>query len=707
MISKTPAGGGFRTSFRDAVDYLKRGKGNAEPTVNPDPGFRASLDYLKQGTTESAHDRTDWIATRNLGPIDPEKAPEVMRGTAARGDTDRPVYHRIISLAEGERLSREQMEHVADEVLKGLGLSEHQVLIAQHSDNGKQHIHLIVNRVHPETGRIWDASHDYVKTERVLRRLENELGLRRVQGRHWAEPGQARYRGTRKAQEPFAQRARGLVGDVLAKSGSWQELHTGLSQHGLSIEPDKRNRGLVLTDGSSWTKASSVSRSASRPALEKRFGPFEAPDRGLDRMREQARRHGSWKAVERELLQQPAQVQEKWGVSTAYDRLRQYCGALNAELAGTYRNPTVARRRIERALHTHGWRDLRRDLHARPESFGKLHGGQRANRRSKEARINAARLEDAVRRFRVAERSAARSDFARSVREKTSGVFAQAKSWDELHAALRRDRLRLCLASTGKALLVTDGRAAVPTFQLEKKFGKKPLEKRLGAFAPSSHALDRLAEVTRQLLMRERLERLLSRHRHRGLEAKAEMRKLEIAKRDLHKAQRSLEETTAKVYREPTSALRAIDRHEQRHGARSARLATSETPQRFGRLHGGRVIASQERQAAIQQAALHLPYRLHDVQVAKRHLAQVERAQPAAWRALQRSRRAVQRLQTIGAKLAPHEQLTRQAARLVHNTGWAVAARLLPAPHYQVLRISVSLARKGATELARTIGRGS
>ena len=707
MISKTPPGGGFRTSFRDAVDYLKRGKGDTEPAPNPDPGFRASLDYLKQGTAESAHDRTDWIATRNLDGVEPELAPKIMRDKAARGETDQPVYHRIISLAEGERLSRKQMEHVADEVLRGLGLEGHQVLIAQHSDNGKQHVHLIVNRVHPKTYRVWNARHDYVKTERVLRRLENELGLRQVPGRHWAEPGQARYRGTREIQEPFAQRARGLVGEVIGKSGSWQELHTGLAQHGLSIEPDKRNRGLVVTDGTSWAKASAVSRTASRPSLEKRLGPFEAPDRNLDRLREHARRQGSWKTVERELLRQPAQAQEKWGALTARDSFRQYSRALDAELAGTYRNPIVARRRIERALHTHGWRDLRRDLYARPEAFGRLHGGRRANRRSKEARIHAARLQDAVQRFRVAERSVARSDFARSVRGKTSEAFSQAKSWDELHAALRRERLRLRVAGTGKALLVTDGRAAVPTFQLERKFGKKPLEQRLGAYAPSSHALDRLAEVTRQLMMRERLERLLSRHRHKGLEAKAEMRKLKIANRDLRTAEHTLAETAVKVYREPKSALRAIERHERRHGGRATRLAVSETPQRFGRLRGSRIARPKERQAALHQASLHLPYRLHDVQVAKRALVQVERAQPAAWRALQRSRRAVRRLQKIGARIAPHEELTRQAARLVNIAGWTVAARLLPAPHYQVLRISVSLARKGVTELARSVGRGS
>ena len=93
-------------------------------------------------------------ATRNLPDPDPEKAAAVMRATAnASTRTEKPVYHLSVSLAPGERLERPELERVADRLLQDLGLAEHQVLIAEHADGAQQHIHRMVNRVHPDTGR--------------------------------------------------------------------------------------------------------------------------------------------------------------------------------------------------------------------------------------------------------------------------------------------------------------------------------------------------------------------------------------------------------------------------------------------------------------------------------------------------------------------------------------------------------------------------
>ena len=111
---------------------------------------------------------------------------------AASTRTEKPVYHLSVSLAPGEHLERPELERVADRLLQDLGLGEHQALIAEHADGAQQHIHLMVNRVHPDTGRAWRPSHDYQRIERSLRAQERELDLKIVPGRHSPVPGHDR-----------------------------------------------------------------------------------------------------------------------------------------------------------------------------------------------------------------------------------------------------------------------------------------------------------------------------------------------------------------------------------------------------------------------------------------------------------------------------------------------------------------------------------
>jgi hypothetical protein len=74
------------------------------------------------------------------------------------------------------------MERVADKVLNRLGLSEHQAVIVAHRDRSHAHVHILVNRVHPELGRAWERWKDQPIIQQVLREEEKALGLRTVQG---------------------------------------------------------------------------------------------------------------------------------------------------------------------------------------------------------------------------------------------------------------------------------------------------------------------------------------------------------------------------------------------------------------------------------------------------------------------------------------------------------------------------------------------
>jgi hypothetical protein len=145
--------------------------------------FRALATYLAAGRTGEERDRVAWSAGRNLPTDDPELAAKFMRATAAQSDrVEKPVYHIALSFDPNDAVDRTAMERVADRVLERLGLTEHQAVIVSHRDREHAHVHILVNRVHPETGLAWERWKDQPLIQQVLREEERALGLREVAG---------------------------------------------------------------------------------------------------------------------------------------------------------------------------------------------------------------------------------------------------------------------------------------------------------------------------------------------------------------------------------------------------------------------------------------------------------------------------------------------------------------------------------------------
>ena len=195
---------------------------------------------------------------------------------------EKPVYHVSLSFDSEDAPTRAQMEAACDAVLRDLGLEEHQTFLVAHNDTAHPHVHMMINRVHPETGRAWSTSHDYRRIERTLRGLEAEWDLRRVPGHHAREVGHERpdrsrspgthalHRARRTGERPFALEVRDRAGEDLARARSWRELEQALKADGLRLEI--RRRGMVITDGRRYAPASRVSRHTGRYQLEERYG---------------------------------------------------------------------------------------------------------------------------------------------------------------------------------------------------------------------------------------------------------------------------------------------------------------------------------------------------------------------------------------------------------------------------------------------------
>ncbi len=224
------------------------------------------------------------------------------------------VYHVALNWQEGEHPTPEQARHACDHVMKALGYEEHQAAWSIHRDTDNDHVHLVINRVHPTRfiAITPPFKKDYVILDRCMRELEIEFGHGRANGPYITldtdngpqivrmSRAERRKRGLLKedAQPRLTRGAAAAeyrLGDdsfqswvsknptqdlkgVLQQSGvTWQDVHHCLARHSVAIQP--KGSGMIVTttlkDGRVLAgKASQMGRWASKAELEKKLGPF-------------------------------------------------------------------------------------------------------------------------------------------------------------------------------------------------------------------------------------------------------------------------------------------------------------------------------------------------------------------------------------------------------------------------------------------------
>ena len=147
----------------------------------PEPGREAR---------PTTRDRVEWTGTRNLASDRPADAWRIMAATAkaapglkrlagvpgAGRKAAKPVYHYALSWKPGESPDRTEMNRAVDESLRRLGMEDRQALVVAHSDTPHRHVHVIVNRVDPETGRTASIGNDRLRLANWAERWERERG---------------------------------------------------------------------------------------------------------------------------------------------------------------------------------------------------------------------------------------------------------------------------------------------------------------------------------------------------------------------------------------------------------------------------------------------------------------------------------------------------------------------------------------------------
>jgi Relaxase/Mobilisation nuclease domain len=161
-------------------------------------GFTGCAAYLLHDKgSRSTSERVAWSETRNTLNSDPEKAAQEMGRTASMAGylrelteqkqtgrkLEKPVYHLVLSWHPDDKPDQAHMTAAADSALKALGLERAQALMIAHADGGAPHLHVMVNRVNPDTGLAYSLGNDRRILSAWAKEWEKEHGLTRCMER--------------------------------------------------------------------------------------------------------------------------------------------------------------------------------------------------------------------------------------------------------------------------------------------------------------------------------------------------------------------------------------------------------------------------------------------------------------------------------------------------------------------------------------------
>lgn len=203
-----------------------------------------------------------------------------------------PVNHWVFAWPEGEQPTRKQVDELVQKFLEGMGLEGHQTIYALHCDTKNYHVHIAVNRVHPDTLKVVRINNgfDIRQAQKVRAVIEKNQGWSPLVNAPYVvtEEGEiARQRipteikptpETRDMEAETGEKSALRIAqerghEIIKNANSWEELHEGLKKVGLRYE--KKGSGAIIWVGETAVKPSSVDRAFSMGKLCKRLGNFQ------------------------------------------------------------------------------------------------------------------------------------------------------------------------------------------------------------------------------------------------------------------------------------------------------------------------------------------------------------------------------------------------------------------------------------------------
>jgi hypothetical protein len=264
-----------------------------QPARQRSGSFKQLLKYLteeRDAGTGKPLLRGDVVVSDNLAGLDTVVVQ--MEGIAFLNPRCKDALcHYELSWPPGERPTRPQWIDCASHTLKALGYRDHQFMIVAHDDKKHFHIHIMVNKVHPETFKAHTPYRNWLTLDAAVRCLEAKYGWAHTSGpTRWDEESQQAVltsRSERNALRTARQQPTGAAAKyehyhdeeslqtyvrrevaprlrtlLTRQNASWEALHTLLAKYHLRIEKGESGGYTVLAiDHNLRVKASDVFRS--------------------------------------------------------------------------------------------------------------------------------------------------------------------------------------------------------------------------------------------------------------------------------------------------------------------------------------------------------------------------------------------------------------------------------------------------------------
>ena len=133
--------------------------------------FRGVLNYL--------HDKeqAQLIGGNMVGQTPRTLAAEFGVARDLNPQLTKAVYHASLSLPKDEQLDTDRWNDIAADYVNGMGFQDSQYVVYRHRDRDHDHIHIVASRIRISDGTTVSDSWDYVRSEKLIRSLEQQYDL--------------------------------------------------------------------------------------------------------------------------------------------------------------------------------------------------------------------------------------------------------------------------------------------------------------------------------------------------------------------------------------------------------------------------------------------------------------------------------------------------------------------------------------------------
>jgi hypothetical protein len=295
MIAKVqPSKQKSRSSFKRLLNYLTK-------EVDPETG-----ETLLRGEA---------VLSNNLVGIDTAAA-EMKAVESLNLRCDDAVCHYELAWPPGERPTRTQWMDAAEYTLDQLGYKDHQYVVVAHDDKKHFHIHIMLNKVHPETYKAHTPYRNWITLDAAARTLEAKYGWSHTVGpTRWDEATQKAVRTSKSERNESRFNQDQAIGAaakyehyhdeeslqtyvrrevaprvqtlLTRQNASWDTLDTLLAKYHLRMEKGEAGGYTVLAiDHNTRVKASDVFRhnfagKENRKATEQLLGSWREPSTAI------------------------------------------------------------------------------------------------------------------------------------------------------------------------------------------------------------------------------------------------------------------------------------------------------------------------------------------------------------------------------------------------------------------------------------------